>query len=260
MSKKAGITRGCGRRRKGAIYAEVPMSPIGRPLEDFLVCKPVPVDAQALGLSSVGVKLLADPKQAALHIWDVVGQEHYPNVADFVEEARRFGISRRLPKTLDFRAITKHSKLILLHQRAHMECSELWHKDRQRVMGKLPYCPKGVLEHLDAAYIGMCAGLWWEDVEGGNDDPRGDEVNGMPMEGHRWTDSRGRAVVRKMPSTEYLGYKPPEGVSKLWYHLAIFGAFPLGRLVVIKDDDAGTHEQAYENAQKDGIPVELEDE
>lgn len=52
------MSRQCGGRVAGGIYACVPTSPFGRPIEEFLLCPAHPVDKDALGLSSIGVKLI----------------------------------------------------------------------------------------------------------------------------------------------------------------------------------------------------------
>ena len=57
-------------------------------------------------------------------IWDLimwVGQEYYPTVPDFVEEARRHGVSRRLPlpRSADYSLLTPWQSMIrLVHARA----------------------------------------------------------------------------------------------------------------------------------------------
>lgn len=127
--------RECGFRKEGGVYAEVPSSPYGRPIEDFLKCNPIPIDREEYGLGKgLGVRLIGVPdtclackgtgklkemnmreeeaqevyplvdcppcggtgKELVYHVFDIVGSENYPNVADFIEEARRLGVSRRL--------------------------------------------------------------------------------------------------------------------------------------------------------------------
>ena len=65
----------------------------------------------ALGLSPIGVQLVE--RDGVWHILDWIGSEHYPNVADFLEEVRRFGLSRRLAKTVDFSKLTERSKILV---------------------------------------------------------------------------------------------------------------------------------------------------
>ena len=107
------MRRGCGTRQPGGAYLAVPLGPGGSPVETFLVDPPVAVDAVSLGLSAVGVTLVQ--RDGATHVLDVVGREHYPTVAGFVEEARRLGISRRVSKTTAFSRLNADSRLLLLH-------------------------------------------------------------------------------------------------------------------------------------------------
>jgi hypothetical protein len=224
------VARGCGTRVKGGVYAEIPLSPFGIPFDDFLFCPPIVVDAQAMGITSIGVKLIE--RDGVFHVFDVVGKQHYPNVLDFVEEARRFGISRRLPKTLEFNKITAESRLILMHDRAFIENFNEFHGEH--------ICPKDKDGHDQDPLPEMCISLWGDDL-----------IKGEEIEGRR--------VKRVMPSFEYEGNKAPEGVVSK-YKLAIFAAFPIPRLAVVDDPEEGTHKDALGKAKNAGIPVHLVDE
>ena len=119
------IVRGCGRRKAGGLYAVLPSSPHGSPLEDFLQCPPkrLSFDAPVQGQLPI-------IKGTTLHLLDWVGGAYYPNVADFLEEVRRFGLSRRLSPSLLQRdhklgaapveLITGASRLLMCHARAHI--------------------------------------------------------------------------------------------------------------------------------------------
>src|SRR5262249_38923290 len=78
------MKRQCGYRKKGGVYLTVPTSEDGAPIEYFLVDPPQPVELGALGIAPRGVHLIEN--EGVWHVFDVVGQESYPNVADFVEE------------------------------------------------------------------------------------------------------------------------------------------------------------------------------
>src|SRR5512134_804276 len=140
MSASLGAAmRGCGKRVAGGIYAECPLSSGGRPIEDFLIEPPVKVDPNEIGLSPIGVKLIE--RKDGVHVLDWVGKEGYPNVADFVEEVRHLGLSRRLPKTLDFTKITANSLIVLLHENA-------WIAGWRGLLLKTSWtCPKDNEEH-----------------------------------------------------------------------------------------------------------------
>jgi hypothetical protein len=113
----SGARRGCGYRQPGGAYFAVPVGPGGRPIEEFLIDPPVVIDdPRRLGLASVGVTLIE--RDGVTHVIDIVGREHYPTVASFIDEARRLGISRRAPRTIDFARITPASRLLLAHPHA----------------------------------------------------------------------------------------------------------------------------------------------
>jgi hypothetical protein len=148
-----GARRGCGTREPGGAYLAVPLGPGGRPVEEFLIDPPAVVDANALGLSAVGVTLV--DRDGVTHVLDIVGRGHYPTVAGFVDEARRLGVSRRIAKTSEFARISEHSRLLLLHADADIANAEEFPTTRS--------CPCLVDEHLAAGFSGMCARLHWDE-------------------------------------------------------------------------------------------------
>jgi hypothetical protein len=96
----SGARRGCGYRQPGGAYFAVPLGPGGRSVEELLIDPPVVIEHPAcLGLASVGVTLIK--RDGVTHVLDVVGREHHPSVASFIDEMRRLGVSRRAPRTLD---------------------------------------------------------------------------------------------------------------------------------------------------------------
>ena len=150
----SGARRGCGYRQPGGAYFAVPLGPGGRPVEEFLIDPPVVIDDPArLGLASVGVTLI--DRDRITHVLDIVGREHYPTVASFIDEARRMGVSRRAPRTVDFARITPASRLLLAHPHADVANAVEFPCERR--------CPCHVAEHLVAGFTDMCARLWWEE-------------------------------------------------------------------------------------------------
>lgn len=224
-----GITRMCGQRVCGAAYLVCHLSDHGMPVEYFLVDPPLVVDREDLGISPVGVKLVE--KNGVWHVLDWVGSSFYPNVADFVEELKQFGLSRRVPKTISFSKLTKDSKIILLHERASIRN----HKD-YNIHGRS--CPKSIPGHDE--YREMCVKVWWNDIEGGEELPDG-------------------KVVIKMPSFSYQGYARPTPVVPE-YELAIFCALPIQGIEVIDDPEYGTHDDAMQRASVSEITVNLVEE
>ena len=122
--KAVPIERGCGDREPGGVYVECGLSPYGRPLEDFLIDPPLPVPD---GLDLVNKPLLWQRFLASgepalddvgnpiydLLIW--VGEQYYPYCPDYIEETRRYGVSRRLNPNLDLSLLSQSSRMILAH-------------------------------------------------------------------------------------------------------------------------------------------------
>jgi hypothetical protein len=153
----SGARRGCGYRQPGGAYFAVPLGPGGRPVEEFLIDPPVVIDDPArLGLASVGVTLIE--RDGVTHVLDIVGREHYPTVASFIDEIRRLGVSRRAPRTIDFQRITRASRLLLAHAHADIANAAEFPCERR--------CPCDVAEHLTPRSADMCARLWWEEPLG----------------------------------------------------------------------------------------------
>jgi hypothetical protein len=149
----SGARRGCGYRQPGGAYLAVPLGPGGKPVEHFLVDPPLVVDPSALGLSSVGTAMIE--RDGVTHVLDVVGREHYPTVAEFIEEARRMGVSRRISRTADFSRLGHGSRMLLLHAHAHIANAPEFVSTKR--------CPCEVPEHLAEGFNGMCARLWCEE-------------------------------------------------------------------------------------------------
>jgi len=214
--------RACGRRIKGGVYAETRLSDRGQPIEYFLVDPPRPVDLAALGLTAVGVKLIE--VNGIWHVFDVVGQEYYPYPADYIEETRQKGASRRLPANLDFAKLSPESRLMLVHQKTVIE------NFKQYPQPPAVTCPKGLEEHQAAPLPSMCAGLWWHDLP---------------------------AKERQLPGgVKYCGSQRPPGVTPVYQH-GVFFTLPITNLAVIKGGE--DTEKNHQAAGKSGLPVYLEE-
>lgn len=228
--------RGCGASRTaGGIYIEVPLSPYGKPIEDFLVDPPVRIDKVTFGLSPVGVKPI--PRDGVYHVFDWVGSEYYPNVADFIEEVKRLGLSRRIPKTFNFSLLSMESRIILLHSKGWDNNHELYITDAK--------CPKCNKEHDHPRIRPMCVKLYWENIDGGT--PTAQNI------GERF-------VIRSMPAFQYLGRSKPDYIEEPSYELAVFLSLPIYNIVVVKDNDCGKHEEAMDLLSGCKVPVNLVDE
>lgn len=236
--------RGCGSSRSpGGVYACCGLSEDGDPIEDFIIDPPIRMDFKMLGITPRGTTLYADPG-GVYHIFDWIGSSHYPNVADYVEETKRLGASRRLNPKLDFSKLTKDSQMFLIHSRA-------WVSNTREYLDwccptDLPDHPPRTKPEDDIEVVPLldglcCAGVWWEDVEGGT-----------------LVFGNQRNVIRTMPAFHYHARCRPEGIEPL-YQPALFMRLPIQSIQVVKSED-GRHTAAAEAARKAQLAVLLEDE
>lgn len=220
------IKRGCGTRGPGGIYFEFNTGPGGRPLEDFLLCPPQPIDP-AWGLTPVSTRVIENC------ILDWIGEGYWPNVADYLEEVRNFGVSARLPKNLDFSKLTRNSLFCPVHSRG---LNHSWNVYPERQYA----CPSGLHE----ANEGPCAGYHWEDI-----------TEGMPRDSHFYLK---RPTQRQMPSFMYTANARPDAVIPE-FEPAVIACFPCTRIVVVRGDG---FDESYEKASAASgeIPVVPVDE
>lgn len=248
MGGAIAVERGCGERVAGGLYVECGMSPFGRPVEHFLIDPPIPIDAAALGVSPRGVTIARMPggpgEPPIPTVIDWVGSQHYPNVADFVEEVRRFGLSRRIPRTAEFAKLGARSQILLLHARAIVaDPAPYWAGARGRVWTDAVHCPRRRDPHVASqSPLPMCAGIWWRDIEGG--------VQIEP-------ETQPGVVRRSLPSFSYVARSRPADAHPR-YALGAFARFPLTRIVAIEDRAGGSHAGAVEAASRSGLPIEIE--
>src|SRR5690349_2687008 len=85
--KAAVVLRGCGERTPGGVYIECGLSPVGRPFEDFLIDPPLSLPP-GLGVEALANKpqFWIDSTTYTVHLVIWIGAEHYPYLADFIEE------------------------------------------------------------------------------------------------------------------------------------------------------------------------------
>lgn len=221
-----GGRRLCGAgRTAGSVYVECGVPLHGTPIERFLHDPPVPVDPVQLGLSAQGVSSFRD-EQGVLHLVDWVGESHYAYPADFIEEARSMGVSRKIPVNTDLRGLTAASKLILLHASASVENAKAVSLDSE------VRCPNN--QHLPGE---DCCGLHWV-VPEANDGPD----------------------YRKLADGKYILtprlFKRPAPVLSFGYFMAV----PITNVTVIRNHDGTVDERAQASANRAGVPVVHADE
>jgi hypothetical protein len=253
----------------GSCYLSVPLGPNGAPVDWFLIDPPQLVDMAAMGLSAIGTKIvpwtytdLKTLEEVSTHyVLDVVGMNNYPNVADFIEETRRYGVSRRISRNSDFSLLDTNSRLILIHERAWIENADQYITAREEGRG---WCPRDIPSHLKQNPFAMCASLYWEDIEKGEKPKEEDEdavlthgrkmrndQPGVQMHLQRTSD---RAVIREMATFRYRGLRRPDDVTPR-YRLAAFATFPIPLIQVVRDPIGQSHVAAVESARKSGIEV-----
>lgn len=277
--------RQCGSRKEGGTYATCPVTRdgSGKPVEYFVTCQPVPIKAEDYNLSNVGVKLVdieelcskcngAKPtkgikakyfevcsrcdgtgKETVTHVFDIVGQEYYPNVADFIEEARRMGVSRRLEleDKRQYARLTPRSRLFLLHGKAVIENGSARYNKMSQVELMRMYragCPQDRhtltaatkqnkwLPIGDSTLKPACSCLHWHVIE-----------QGESLHADGFTQ-------RNLKAGAYRGYSIPDKFTPK-FSLGIFAVFPLVALHVIDPD--GSYKEKTKRAEASTIDVEI---
>lgn len=112
-TSRSPVTRGCGQRKGGGVYACCGLSENGLPIEHFLI-DPVQSIAVQCFRSPVIIDDPEDPDLKHMAIW--VGAEHYASPWNYIEETARLGASRRIPNDFDFSQLTPgRSRMVLIH-------------------------------------------------------------------------------------------------------------------------------------------------
>ena len=146
--KAVQVERGCGDREPGGVYVECGLSPYGRPLEEFLIdpSLPVPAGWDLVNKPQARQRFLPSGEPAlddvGLPIYDLliwVGEQYYPFCPDYIEETRRYGVSRRLNPNLDLSLLSQSSRMILAHPLAR---NTAWQEQQSPER-----CEKGVPGH-----------------------------------------------------------------------------------------------------------------
>lgn len=258
--------RGCGKARaEGGIYIECGSPEGTRPLSDFLCDPVIPADSmiKALGLSPVGTKIVEDEKTGRTYVYDWVGESHYPNAADFIEEAQALGISRRISKTSDFSKLGPNSFLVLIHPKAFIANDPEWLPLRPHP------CP-GSKAHGDGL---KCIGNLWlvldpRSTRQANDaDPRGDfpewakkKVKTSPedfLPSYLGGFCRAPEVgIRDLPALSYAGRERPFDESVV-FAPGIFCVVPITNLAVVESSNKAEQYESLNAAQASTLPVLL---
>ena len=281
------MIRGCGTRQAGGIYLEVATSPFGMPLEHFLLDPPRLIQPMSIGLSPIGVRGITDG-HGVYHVVDWVGTEHYPKLADFLDEAQVGGISRRCEGSgVDYSKITPESRLLLAHSRASFanaltfmgmiateanawactkagcrcgNCQEIarihantFAECRKAIEEHDGDLAKADVEYFDATHAD-CLALHSHDF--GRDD--------LTADGATEIGTGARSYWRKRPHGQYLAKRRPSYNGNEFrpeYRIAIFARLPIGSIAVVRDRNKPERETSqFEKASAAHVDVRLVDE
>ena len=279
------VERGCGESRTaGGLYIEMGLSDHGIPFDRFLVDPPLEVpEGLDKGRLANKPQFWTDPHTGVVHVCIWIGQKFYSFCPDYIEESRRYGISRRIsPSVLDrpeAARLTAASRLILVHPRAR---DLLWETHTPpRVCRKA--LPHHALDSDDSLYdvvnhdgsvgpVGASAALSVEPLEREGPclfklwdlipaDARTDDP-GYKLQGRQH-------YFRRVGATEYTfaptGESEQEGVTtKRLYGEGVFGAFPITCFGLVKNTDGSVDVQNQERLQRiqdsTGVPFYCADE
>lgn len=222
--RSVGGRRLCGSGRKaGELYLECGLTRGGDALENMLMDPPMPIERETFSVSPIGVNVFQD-HEGVTHVLDWVGESHYPEVADFIEEARLKGVSRKVSHTAPIQGLTVESRLYLCHPRARVSNAA----SLTTPPGFTCPCRKG-----HTAQEG-CLGLAWHAEPNAGD-------------------------ARRTLGDDSYSVKPAL-LEKPEFELAVFMVVPITSLTVIVSPDSQTMDERLRVARQSGIPVLLADE
>ena len=158
---------------------------------------------------------IAFDRDGVTHLVVWVGEEHYPNVWDFIEETRHMGASRRVPRTMDFGRLSAESRLFFVHPHAMASFTD--------VPSELAAPAQAMGTRLDRAkLLPTRSGHGYE-----NED----------------TEVAGRdAVVRTLPcGASYQRFDMLD--TRFATQAAVFMHLPLSRIAIVEDHDGMMSEQ-----------------
>ncbi|MBA2666067.1 MAG: hypothetical protein H0U69_03410 [Trueperaceae bacterium] len=233
MPAEVGVTRGCGdSRTAGGVYLEVERIAQGQPIEAYLVDPLVSVTPEELGLAQLGITLFDDP-DGVTHVLDWVGSKHYPYPADFLEEGRRKGFSRRISSAVEVERLGPGSLIYFVHARgypAHYALlSDYFATTPSALVRKCAHVRRGSEAHFSVPPSVACSRTLWVDPPGKAGDNELRSLGLSSVDLRRFDDF---AYEVHAPGVDLTGQRS--------YQSAIIARFPLSNLTVIASVD-GSH-------------------
>lgn len=242
------MKRGCGNLVPGGAYASVPKAEGGLPIEHYLADEMIGINPYDVGLSAMGMTPFES--DGVTHLFDWVGSKYYHFPADFIEEARLLGISRRMSKNLPWDKFTEESRLLLVHQRGGIaNVEEIRESELSNLTVHGGRCPKYKCscaadtkimgEHEVSGYNGSCAALHWH----------------MPDGSYFFKDAQS---YRDQPETS-IRYKVAPQIIPFVYSPAIFMISQFN-IFVYRDEVDNTHEGMLTRVRSaKNIDIQLKD-
>jgi hypothetical protein len=244
LCKAIPVPRGCGERQAGGVYVEAGTSPYGQELEYFLLDPPVPVppELDLINKPQLWPRVLASGEPALdaddQPMYDLlihIGAEYYPYAPDYVEETRRYGVSRRLNPNLDLSLLTLQSRMLLAHPKAiplnwrllsaPRECRKSLARHDQR-----SYALQGFEPDQDPDRPGPCLFKVWELIPREMAQAEVDLEDGQPL------------CLRALGSTRY-EYRPTGEQVEGWQAGFVLNV-PITGLALIQDAEGRVNERA----------------
>lgn len=242
--------RGCGKTRdEGGVYAEVGFSEFGSPLEAFLIDPIVKCDPDEWGLSPRMPLLVED--DGGVNVIDWIGKSFYPNPADFLEEVRKLGLSRKLELSHDqYMKLTDESRILIVIPDAYIEPEFLkknagYRLDMSFVHYDWEICPQHKHDHEDHE---PCAGYLWNRTDDG------------AVDHAMYPNSR--YCTRPMPSFNYDGAKSPDkflDADPAVFAPGFVASFKIGRLAVVKSPGSDLADMKMKKLEGCNLRVDLVD-
>ena len=247
--------RGCGRRQEGGLYACVPTTPYGVPIEEFLVDPPQRWKGGQLRAPMIVSSIDEDYANVIIGI----GEEHYPYVPDYIEEAKVMGISKRFPREFPIERLDRgKSRMYLVHPNGIPKFPfDLY----QKCTCGHPFAEHTYVKHpeLDVVDIkcGQC-GRCWDTMYIGNSPCRKGVAHrkGQPCIFELWplsalfsskkhtvkTDTSGAMIM--IPSRNYTVILPqyPQFEPERGYDPAVFMSVPIHHFEFINQDNEAPKE------------------
>lgn len=243
--------RGCGKTRDIAgVYAEVGFSPFGSPLEDLLIDPIAFCDVEKWGISTRQPTLIEN--NGRVDVFDWIGEDSYPNKADFLEEVRRLGLSRRLELSENqYSQLTEDSRIFPIVPKAYIEPELLAEIKPHELhsMTNIGYtwdiCPHNSHDPM-ALLSEPCASYLWRRTDIGT--TQIEKFVGVT-----------RYVERQMPAFTYSGVSSCDeflDADPDLFKPGFVASFRIGRLAVVKDPYEASHREKLKKMRGCGIRVD----